>query len=281
MFLFLIPALFYQDWVIVYGKSVYWQMWSWFAPLVFNLYFLKNVFKCNKKCLSTLQYIVICSVSFILIYLKCLMGYEYISTVLIALVLPFIYYAVLNKLNIFKFVLPIAIIGILAFLFALTTHYLLLQTEVNNPKDILTGTILKRTYDFDLSSVRTVFHESLKSSAFTVVKDYIFGSRGRHLREVYLLFLCFLAILYSWKTGMIKNDRKCLALLTTLVVSAAGPLSWYTLAKGHSFTHHHMNYVLWYLPLNYLIYIFILYTLSPFLEKNFEIKFQIKNKIAQ
>lgn len=35
----------------------------------------------------------------------------------------------------------------------------------------------------------------------------------------------------------------------TLLTAAAAPLSWFVLAKGHSYIHVHLNFVLWYLPL--------------------------------
>ena len=275
MWSFLILTLYFQDWVTIFGKSAYWHMWSWFAPMVLNLYFLKGLFKSDeiephkmKIGLTLSQCVFICSINLVLIYLKCLMGYEYISTILIAMVLPFVYYAIkLNNFNILKATLPLALVGFCAFFLALATHYFLLQLEFNNPKDILQTIILKRTYALGgLSSIPEVYHESLKVSPFFVVFKYLVSGR---IVELFLLLVCSWTAWYSWKKGMLKNDRKCLALFVMMVISMAGPLSWYVLAKGHSHIHKHMNYVLWYLPLNYLIYTFMLYVLSPFLEKKF------------
>jgi len=37
-------------------------------------------------------------------------------------------------------------------------------------------------------------------------------------------------------------------LVVTTAFSALAPLSWFVLAKGHSYIHRHMNYVLWHMP---------------------------------
>lgn len=270
--LFLIPSFLYPEWTVVFGKSVYWQMWTWFAPFVFNLYFLKKIFG-TKKCMASTDYLFMGIINFFLIYLKCLMGYEYISTILIASILPFIYYSVKNnQLGICKLIPVFFTIGVCAFLFALGTHYLLLYWEVNNPGDILKEIISKRTHNFgELSSIPEVYHKGLTSSVWEVIVKYLFEGSNYIKNQCSLLILCLLSIIYSWRMNLFSKDRKFLALSVTMVISILGPLSWYILAKGHSHIHTHMNYVLWYLPLNYLIYLFLTYifvhVLKSFLRK--------------
>ncbi|WP_129126141.1 hypothetical protein [Geomonas oryzae] len=53
--------------------------------------------------------------------------------------------------------------------------------------------------------------------------------------------------LFVLLAGVASLWRRDSSLSCTLVVSALAPLSWFILAKGHSYIHLHLNYVLWYL----------------------------------
>ena len=53
--------------------------------------------------------------------------------------------------------------------------------------------------------------------------------------------------LFSLLAAAAVLRRRGDALALALLVSLLAPLSWFTLAKGHSYHHFHMNYVLWYL----------------------------------
>jgi hypothetical protein len=56
---------------------------------------------------------------------------------------------------------------------------------------------------------------------------------------MFLLFLGYLAVLAT---------RAPLPVRASLLLAFCAPISWHFIAKGHSFLHPHMNYVLWYLP---------------------------------
>jgi hypothetical protein len=56
---------------------------------------------------------------------------------------------------------------------------------------------------------------------------------------VFLSFLGYLSVLAA---------RSPLPVRAILLLAFCAPLSWHFIAKGHSFIHPHMNYVLWYLP---------------------------------
>jgi len=57
--------------------------------------------------------------------------------------------------------------------------------------------------------------------------------------------LCFL-LLAVWAFRRALRQGRVQTL--TLLAAASAPLSWFVLAKGHSYIHLHLNYVLWYLP---------------------------------
>ena len=47
---------------------------------------------------------------------------------------------------------------------------------------------------------------------------------------------------------MVVKKRKSLPWCLLIMLSFISPISWYFFAKGHSFIHGHLNFVLWYLP---------------------------------
>lgn len=58
-------------------------------------------------------------------------------------------------------------------------------------------------------------------------------------------FLGFLVFnVWVWRVALKRRDSLSVALLLSIMA----PLSWFFLAKGHSYDHYHLNYVLWYLP---------------------------------
>jgi len=58
--------------------------------------------------------------------------------------------------------------------------------------------------------------------------------------------ICFIALTVCAFWASFKMDNRAISLL--LIISALAPLSWFIMAKGHSYVHKHLNYVLWYIP---------------------------------
>ena len=255
--LFLGPSLAGSGWVVLFGKSVYWQMWSWYAPFVLGLWFSRGMFESGGGRPGARDRPVLALAAFLLVLVKCLMGYEYVSAVLVASVLPFAYH-LFGGAGV-RAVGPgacVALGGLAGFLCALGVHLVLLASEVDDPTGVLRAVVMRRTGLFGISEdVGPVLREGLEADLSRMIGGYLFGGRG--LKEGWLLLLSFLAALLSWGAGLFRRDRRLLALLAVSAVSLAGPFSWFVLAKGHSHHHFHMNYVLWHLPSNFLIYAFL------------------------
>jgi hypothetical protein len=74
-----------------------------------------------------------------------------------------------------------------------------------------------------------------------------------YINEAYVFFL--LIGLVVWKAFRKATPWYWRA---TLVTSLAAPVSWFVMAKAHSFTHTHVNYMLWYLPFVPICLLFLL-----------------------
>jgi hypothetical protein len=135
--------------------------------------------------------------------------------------------------------------------------------------------ILKRTYG-NPDEMPEVFRRSLESSISEVILKYwngkafdlqsIFGKftviTFGEIIIVLIVFISIFVLLNFRNKFKLVYDKEQKSLLFALSISSLAPLSWYVLAKGHSFIHTHMNHILWYSPFMLLIFIFIGLTIS-------------------
>ena len=251
--MFWIPALFHHDFVIVTGKSVYWQMWSWFAPMLLNLWFLKKRFS-----LPLLFFL-----NLFLIATKCLMGYEYISTIMVATALPFVHDVV--KSQSWKKIKPgiIASMGGMAgFLLAMGIHGVILHWESYDPMEILSHIVTKSIHmNVAVEDIPSFCTENFTKSVFHTLEMYLSGEKRLGL---YTLALFSASAVYLGMVGELKRNNKSRGFFVMVTVAILGTLSWFVLAKSHSDCHAEINYVLWHLPTGYLVYMFYVHALEVF-----------------
>ena len=82
-----------SQWLTVFGKNLWWSLWAFYLPMIVVLCLLKR-----HRVPSDRQFIRFGILIFISVLVKCFInGFEYITTTLIMMVTPCIYYAVLDK----------------------------------------------------------------------------------------------------------------------------------------------------------------------------------------
>lgn len=265
-------TLFYNNWLIVSARNLYWVIYTFILPFIclLALLHLEEKKRIQLSCKS-----LFC-VIFITIFIKCACGFEMISTVMISMEIPIIYYAYKNEWSKKQFVRRFGMAGIAAisaFICAVIIN-LIQQTFYFNSfiKAIeqFLYTVSKRTGLFNIK-VAEINQRSLEVSKWSILETYMSDGKpiigNMHMDELCLLFLiatvlCFIAQKYSLTID--KNRRKLLSLSLALWVSYLGPISWYILASGHSSIHTTINYMLWSLP--YLIIGFsLLFTVTLYL----------------
>ncbi|MBL0702539.1 MAG: hypothetical protein JJV95_00965 [Sulfurospirillum sp.] len=258
--LFLLLSIAMSQWLIVMGKNLYWFFGVMYLPFV-AVFIAHKYEEINHKLKVAILY---ASVYFFTL-IKSLNGYEYISTVLIAMLSPIVYFSIKNRWNKIKTIKRIfytGLFGFLGFISALLLHIMQLYTathSITKAWDMILARILVRTYGS--VSENSVYYKSLTASVFEVYHKYFNGIaiefqnfidfRFFHsVRYEDLLWLFLLATVFSFTyfKSIKDNHRKLLALSFATWFSFLAPMSWYTLAKGHSYIHTHINYVLWHLP---------------------------------
>ncbi len=246
---FLITFLL-SPWVVNFAKNLYWVEFTWFIPMLIGLF---CSWKINNKTCRIISYIA----TFLSITIKCLCGYEYISTIMlgmIAFLLVDFILALINKDTktsklLFKTIFIMGILALLGFVIAILIHACLRGNGniISGIKDIYTQDVLRRTVGGNIEDWPEVYWSSFNASVGETLKKYfsfsteiITGISGSLFPMLCIIPICI--FIYNYLNYKIVNWELLLMYIIFLLTS----ISWFTLAKAHSYIHTHMNYVLWY-----------------------------------
>lgn len=234
-----------SPWIVNFARNLYWVEFTWFLPVLLGLMLSFNY---DKKR-------VFIPLIFIAVLVKCLCGYEYISTIMLATISFFIidFFNTKDKndkIKIFKTTLIIGISCILAFLLAICIHGALRGEGniIEGVKVIYKEDILRRTaLTSGAEQFSGILRESIDASVvettyryFNWNTDIILGIDGKYFK---LMFISTIVILVYNLIDKKENSKKDTLMF---IVFLCTTLSWFVLGKAHSYIHTHMNYVLWY-----------------------------------
>jgi len=234
-----------SPWVVAFARNLYWVPVLWFLPAVFAALAYKYTDNARK--------FLYCGLTGVAVFLKSLAGYEYLSAITLLACSVFIIAPFFSEqridyrhnLKFFVFTFAVCVIG---FIFALLLHAGMRgDTIVTGLQNIFEQDVKRRTYG-DPSTFDDVFKASLQSSPFDVVQRYIsvwetpvfFYLPGAAFKWLILLFLT--GFFYA-SLSRRKLDVKSGVIIAVFFATSA---SWFVLAKGHSYIHTQLNYVLWY-----------------------------------
>jgi uncharacterized membrane protein YqaE (UPF0057 family) len=235
-----------SPWISAFGRNLYWVPFTWFLPAVVALLFLRAELWRSRVVYGFLVYLAF--------MVKCLAGYEYISSVILFAAAPFLYFSIVavskeNRIRNVRDFFVICFIGVAAFLTALLLHAHLRGPDIWEAlRVIYEGDVKRRTYG-DPNNFDPVYAASLSSSPLQVLKIYIVNWHTELIKFVpgeafkFLGVGAIVSLLYRF---FYLNNRK-LADLALLIAFFLPPVSWFVLAKAHSFIHTQLNFVLWYL----------------------------------
>ncbi|MDE0482435.1 MAG: hypothetical protein OXI67_07670 [Candidatus Poribacteria bacterium] len=258
-----------SQWLTVFGKNLWWSLWAFYLPMIVVLYFLKR-----HRVPENRQHLWFGILIFISMSIKCFInGYEYITTTLIMMITPCIYYAFLDKWSrqqCLKWTLAAGIGTGVAVLLSM----LMLCFQIGAVKDGFMDGIEhviwsfgKRTYASP-EDYPPIYAASLEAGTIGVVITYMNGIFfnfnnyislentfvQNHLFKIryYYLIVLFIAVsaLLFWRSKKMvaERQRQHIALICTTWFSILAPLSWFIIFKAHSYIHTHMSFLLWQMP---------------------------------
>lgn len=231
--------------LVSFARNLYWVSFTWFLPALFA-----GLFVSSRDVLGRTFLLIALFGSFLI---KCLCGYEYISSVILFAAAPSLYALAKSRCDTWKVsardFLVICFLGLIGFVAALFLHANLRgDTILDGLRSIYEQDVKRRTFG-DPSSFPPVYAASLTASPFTVLKMYVWGWTTDIVSFVpgraFPILLTLMSAVLFYRVAIQKRffNQDLALILAFLPV----PISWFFLAKSHSFIHTHMNFVLWYL----------------------------------
>ena len=267
--IFVLCSAVLSQWLTVFGKNLWWSLWAFYLPMIVVLYYLKR-----NRVPANRQFIKFGILIFGSVFIKCFInGYEYITTTLVMMVTPCIYYAVLDKWNrhqCLKWTFAAGLGSGVAIFFSLMVLCFQIGAVKGGFMDGIAHVIWsfgKRTYG-EAQDYPVVYAASLEAGTIGVVITYmngIFFDLNNYLsitnafvsdfllkiRYVYLIVLFILMSILLFIRSTAKQRQRNIALIWTTWFSILAPLSWYVIFKAHSYIHTHMSFLLWQMPFTF------------------------------
>lgn len=244
--------------LIMYGKNLYWCAWTLFLPTVLMILLLES--KIMKKTKHKL--ILISGFAILSIIIKCLFYFEFVSVVMISMMIPVIYYllnlnpneySIKKKLTYFIVISTSAAIG---FLLVIVVKFMLLNsyygesteafsTLFGNLQDRLIGNtntkdnMLRESAD---ASIVFVFKLMLQKPFVNIKSIFSITQLGLILTTAVSTIVLFVL---NKKTYTLSQENKYW--IACCWISILAPISWFIMAKPHTYIHNHHCSITWFI----------------------------------
>lgn len=243
-----------SPWLTVFGRNLYWMMGTWFLPLVISAWLCRWYDQGSRSLFTSLALLLTLALGTAIgVFAKSTMGYEYLSTITLAQFTVVLYYAVKWGWGWFRTLVWLGAGGVgsvAGFVGALHVHLRQLTAFYGGSEEKglirLKELISSRTAG-DVAKLQAEFGAKTSGNPLLIVFKYVFSIWN--LFPPYILFLApFVWIAWRILRGAEKGATELRPLAWATLFSFSAPLSWFIVARGHSFVHFHLNYVLWHLP---------------------------------
>ena len=246
-----------------FSPNLYWVLFTFYVPTLLSLLCITN-----EKHRPILYFLY-----FLSVVIKCLCGFEYLSSILISGEIFLVIELITNKNKTKKTIICILFSGLCMLLgfFAVALY----QSFLYGNNDLAEGLsyfvrhlVEKRTYgdpsSFPVSMYEETIQESMNASVWQVLGMY-FGrlGYGSLMSIIYVLALIVIVI----DKIIFKKDIK--VQFSLLLLQMVSVLSWLILAKSHSYIHTHINFIIFDLGYTQSCLFCILKTLSNHIKIEF------------
>ena len=225
------------------APNLYWVVGTLFVPMAIAMHLADEED-------SRRRFYLISAVS-VFVVVKCLCGYEFVSTVIVAAAVGCLLGTNEGPDRLRRILVNVAwtvTAGIAGFVVAVLAHAAKLGSfaliasraavRIAGDASSLSDELILGKF----ASIQSVLRKYLEGNDVTLVKNF----------GVMLSLLVLVAVVALMDKNVIwylgPDRRKLHILALAFLASLAAPLSWFVLAKGHSFDHVPINFILWYLP---------------------------------
>ena len=255
-------------WLTGFGKNLWWCLWAFYLPMIAVLYFLKLK---RHSLVENRQFIRFGILIFIAVSIKCFInGYEYITTALVMMMTPCIYYAIFDKWS-RQHCLKCSLAAITGSGVAIFLSLVMLCFQIGAVKDGFMDGVAHVIYSFgrrtygEAEDFPQKYAASLRAGTMDVLITYMYGvfldlnnylsiknafvsNTLLKIRYYYLIVLFLLMSALLFLRSNAERRQQNIALIWTTWFSMLAPLSWFVIFKAHSHVHTHMSFLLWQMP---------------------------------
>ena len=249
--------------LIMYGKNLYWCAWTLFLPTVVMIILLGSKWFNNSK-----HKILLLSIFATLsIIIKCLFYFEFISVVMISMMIPVIYYLLnLNNNHIplkkkITFFLIISFSAVIGFLFVIAIKFFLLNSYCGNSTEAF-NTLFGNLQDRLLGNTgaeNSAIVESANASFINVLRTML-QKPFVSIKSVFTItqlgaiivsiFSSVMLFLWNKKESILSQNNK--HWIICCWVSLLAPISWFVMAKPHTYIHNHHCSITWFIIFDFM-----------------------------
>jgi putative uncharacterized protein (fragment) len=185
LFGFVVAAVFatlvaFSPWIVGYAQNMYWIEPLMFAPFAF-------AFLSYSYCKSSKKMWLFYLGETILLFLKLLGGYEYISTIAISVFVPIIFFELVNNkqkvIKLWKHAVMTCVVVVVAFVGAYATNFMALS-DYYHSSDTALKMINERASERGLSGVRKMRTHAVGNLKTLLPESYKFANRFINMDEL-------------------------------------------------------------------------------------------------
>ena len=170
----------FSPWVVGYAQNMYWIEPLMFAPFAF-------VFLSYSYCKSSKKLWLFYLGEAVLLFLKLLSGYEYISTIAMSVFVPIIFFELVNNkqkvISLWKHAVMTCIVVVVAFVGAYATNFMALS-DYYHSSDTALKMINERASERGLSGIRKMRAHAIGNLKTLLPESYTFADRFINMEEL-------------------------------------------------------------------------------------------------
>lgn len=255
------------SYIVLFARNLYWVLGAFYIPFIVSLKWLEKDSNISNRSLFHLS-----GVFFLAFFIKGLLtGFEYVSTICLMALLPFLYYGIRDQWGERKFWRRIIAAsagtgaGMIATAIVLIVQLIPEKGSLKEAVYYLWYSLGKRSYaevssytfdEYVETSIRsdlwkvlqTYFEKPVWDISHLFSVDWIKPYVSWTVSDFVTLFVLISIVSVCYVVFHRNFSLKMKAMGITLCFSIIPPLSWFVLFKGHSFVHTPMNAIVWSMP---------------------------------
>lgn len=274
----IVLALFSPN-LAMYPKNLYWIAWSLFLPMAASIYIVNRNEKKGDIANKTMFLVALATC-----FIKQLFYFEFISTVIISLIVPYLFFFVYNEYKYKRIIKKLTFPfwgGVTSFLiisFIKLSLFVRDGTSFGEAVSCYVNPMVYRLIGVH-GSQNALLNESGNISLARVLKIMLQKPAISIRNTLFLSQFALIVILLILTLLLLSEKNKNLAVnsvnevwnqeiknkkawVLSLWFGLLGPFSWFIAAKPHTYVHNEHCSITWYISFTILLIMYFLYTIS-------------------